>query len=372
MCGIVQRGHPCLRADNQTMRWDVFCRVIDNHGDLGVCWRLSTALAAQGAQVSLWADDARALAWMAPSGVPGVVVRPWDEATRVTDPTQVGDVVIEAFGCDPPAAFVQTMAARRPAPVWINLEYLSAESFVERSHGLPSPQPCGLMKWFFYPGFTSRTGGLLREQGLGEAMALFDGDAWLGAHGWARAPGERVISLFGYGQPDLADWLGLFARQPTLLLAAPGVLQQQLRTLQLPTGLRSVELPWLMQTEYDRLLWSCDLNLVRGEDSFVRAQWAGKAMLWQIYPQHDSAHRAKLEAWLDRLLQACPDALARDLRQTQRAWNGFGPLPTALPDPADWQALQSSWRGHLLAQPALQQQLLAFTAQKRATPRLDG
>lgn len=344
------------------MRWDIFCRVIDNHGDLGVCWRLSAALAARGERVRLWADDARALAWMAPAGAPGVDVRPWDEAAQATDPAQIGDVVVEAFGCDPPPSFVQAMAARPPPPLWINLEYLSAQAFVERSHGLPSPQPCGLVKWFFYPGFTSRTGGLLREQGLCKAMAGFDGQAWLRACGWAQAPGERVISLFGYAQAPLAAWLGLFAQQPTLLLAAPGELQRQLRALPLPAGLRSAELPWLTQADYDRLLWSCDLNLVRGEDSFVRAQWAGKAMLWQIYPQHDGAHRAKLEAWLDRLLQAGPDALARAIRQTHRAWNGFDPAPAALPDPAAWQALQQAWRQHLLGEPGMLGQLLAFTA----------
>ena len=30
------------------MLWDLFCRVIDNHGDLGVCWRLARDLAARG------------------------------------------------------------------------------------------------------------------------------------------------------------------------------------------------------------------------------------------------------------------------------------------------------------------------------------
>ena len=33
---------------NPSMLWDVFCRVIDNHGDLGVCWRLACHLAARG------------------------------------------------------------------------------------------------------------------------------------------------------------------------------------------------------------------------------------------------------------------------------------------------------------------------------------
>jgi len=117
------------------MRWDLFCRVIDNHGDLGVCWRLACDLATRGDEVRLVVDDATALAWMAPDGAPRVQVLPWTEQ----GPDTVADAVVEAFGCDPPADYVQRMPAR--APVWINLEYLSAESYVERSHGLPSPQP---------------------------------------------------------------------------------------------------------------------------------------------------------------------------------------------------------------------------------------
>ncbi|GAB1389905.1 MAG: hypothetical protein AMXMBFR78_11750 [Rubrivivax sp.] len=342
------------------MRWDLFCRVIDNHGDLGFCWRLSAALAARGERVRLWVDDARALAWMAPGGTAGVELRAWTDAA----PASVGDVVVEAFGCDPPPAFVQAMARQTPPPLWINLEYLSAQDYVERSHGLPSPQPSGLAKWFFYPGFTPRTGGLLREPELMRVMAGFDGRAWLAARGWAPAPQERVCSLFGYAQAAPADGLALLARAPTLLLVAPGALQAQLRGIARPPGLRIVELPWLTQPDYDRLLWSCEINAVRGEDSFVRAQWAGRPMLWQIYPQHDGVHAVKLEAWLDRLLQGREDALADDIRHLQRAWNGLAALPPRLPVLAAWEDVQRDWRARLLAQPELVESLLAFVAVK--------
>ncbi|HSM21456.1 MAG TPA: elongation factor P maturation arginine rhamnosyltransferase EarP, partial [Rubrivivax sp.] len=175
--------------------WDLFCRVVDNLGDVGVCWRLACDLASRGERVRLVIDDASALTWMAPGGAPGVQVLPWP------GPAEPGDVVIEAFGCDPPPAFVEAMVRRRAAPVWINLEYLSAEAFVERSHGLPSPQRNGLVKWFYFPGFTARTGGLLREPGLMEVRCAVDGSAWLAGRGIHVQPGERVASLFCYDNP---------------------------------------------------------------------------------------------------------------------------------------------------------------------------
>ena len=61
----------------QALRWDVYCRVVDNLGDAGVCWRLAAGLAARGQQVRLVIDDAAPLAFMAPQGAPGVQVLGW-------------------------------------------------------------------------------------------------------------------------------------------------------------------------------------------------------------------------------------------------------------------------------------------------------
>ena len=343
--------------------WDLFCRVIDNHGDIGVCWRLARQLAASGEAVRLWLDDAAALSWMAPDGAPqGIEVLPWDAAARAES---AGDVVIEAFGCELPAPFIARMAARAEAPAWINLEYLSAESYVERSHGLASPQFSGpgrgLSKRFFYPGFTLRTGGLPREPGLLEAAGSFDAPAWLQAQGIAPRPGERLASLFAYPNPALQQLPRLLAERPTLLLACPGTPQRELPGLAMPATVRWQPLPYLSQDNYDRLLWACDLNFVRGEDSFVRAQWAGKPFVWQIYPQDDDAHAHKLDAFMDRWLAAADPGLATASRRLWRAWNGLTPwTDITLPEPCAAQAQAQAWRTRLAGQPDQLTQLRQF------------
>jgi uncharacterized repeat protein (TIGR03837 family) len=336
------------------MQWDVFCRVVDNFGDIGVCWRLAADLASRGEQVRLWVDDTSALAWMAPRGVPGVAVRRWDDAAREPSP---GQVVLEAFGCELPSAFVERMAQTRP--VWINLEYLSAENYVERSHRLPSPQlggaGRGLTKHFFYPGFTPATGGLIREPGLTAARQAFDRTRWLHDHAIALRDGERLVSLFSYDNPAQAAMLQALADAPTLLLLTPGVAEP----LALPRGMRSQRLPHLTQGDYDRLLWSCDLNFVRGEDSFVRAQWAARPFVWQIYPQTDQAHAAKLDAFLDRF----PPVTG--LRELWRSWNGLRTAPLQLPPLAAWQSCCEAWREELLTQVDLTTQLMGFVTESR-------
>jgi uncharacterized repeat protein (TIGR03837 family) len=343
------------------LRWDLYCRVVDNYGDAGVCWRLAADLAGRGDAVRLFIDDAAPLAFMAPGGMAGVSVLPWPGPGNVhSDPGEPGDVVVEAFGCDLPALAVDGLLRAHAADrtsVWINLEYLSAEGYVERSHGLPSPQRDGLTKWFYYPGFSARTGGLLREPDLMARRQAFDRRAWLAGQGIATQPGERVVSLFCYGNTALPWLLAELARAPTLLLLTPGLAQAQVS--QAPSGVRLHRLGWLSQHDFDHLLWASDLNFVRGEDSLVRALWAGVPFVWQIYPQGDAAHLAKLDAFL-HTLQA-PAAL----RGLHAAWNGTPPGPgTVWPDPQPWQVLCLSQRERLLAQADLSTRLRQFAAEK--------
>ena len=344
------------------MRWDIFCKVIDNYGDIGVCWRLGRQLAARGERVRLWVDDAKALVWMAPQGCAGVEVCPWN----ATQPQglEKSDVLIEAFGCDIPDDGVKALVHENTC--WINLEYLSAESYVERSHGLPSPVMSGpLQGWvkhFFYPGFTPKTGGLLREPDLLQRQQAFDRSAWFSAQGLEIHQG-LVVSLFCYEPKTLPGLLAQLAQQHATLLVTAGRATQIVKALSAPQGLEVRYLPHLNQDDYDHLLWSCDLNFVRGEDSLVRALWSGKAFVWQIYPQDDNAHHAKLKAFLD-WMQA-PSYPASSLRAFHEAWNGLDDVQ-ALPalDLAAWDEAARKARDKLLAQPDLVSQLLAFVKKR--------
>ena len=348
------------------MQWDLFCRVIDNFGDIGVSWRLAADLASRGESVRLWVDDASALRWMAPGSRPGVEVI---EGFAAPTPSGACDVVVETFGCALPAWFQSRMAAQVPAPVWINLEYLSAEPYVARSHGLRSPQSdgpaAGLNKWFFYPGFTPDTGGLLREPDLIEQLDQLNRDTWLRQHGWAPQVGERVVVLFSYELADWPRWLRWLAAQPTLLLVCPGALQADIVTRQLPATVRLVTLPWMNQSDFDALLRCSDLNFVRGEDSLARAIWAARPLVWQIYPQSDGAHKIKLTALLDQLKRHAPGSVATQIESVWRAWNHLQAWPDHPPEPTAWAEACAAWRAHLLSQGDLCSQLIRFATDRR-------
>lgn len=377
----IRPAGPGTRPDNLAMAadarwtWDLFCRVVDNFGDAGVCWRLAADLAARGHGVRLWIDDPQPLSFMAPGGCAGVQVLPWAQAESAAVPWSPGEVVIEAFGCELPERVIAALGAAAAPPVWINLEYLSAEPFVERSHALPSPQRNGLVKWFYFPGFTTRTGGLLREPGLLAEQRAFDRTAWLASHGLHRRPGEQVVLVFCYDSADLGVLAAGLADTPTLWLLTPAASRSAWDALagRAPATARVFELPWLSQREFDRALWSTDLNVVRGEDSLVRAIWAGVPWVWNLYPQEAPVLEAKLDALLGQWAPDPADAALRaDLRQLTAGVNRLllpgaqtaAPGPPRLPPMPLWRARARAFRDHLVSQPDLSTQLLQFVASK--------
>ena len=355
---------------NAPRLWDIFCTVIDNHGDLGVCWRLARQLCAQGQAVRLWVDDASALVWMAQGHGQNpslcIEVLPWDKACDedLLNSLPAADVWIEAFGCTLPEAFVaHGVATRQLQPAWINLEYLSAEAWVPRLHRLPSPVMSGpargWTKTFFYPGFTVGTGGLLREADLLKRQQSFDRAAWRQRHTPHLTPDSLLISLFCYEPAALPQLLAQLVGTPHHLLVTPG--RPRAAVQQALAGMTEhphwSALPYTDQNGFDEMLWACDLNFVRGEDSLVRALWAGQPFVWHIYPQDDNAHHAKLEAFLD-WMQA-PESL----RSAHRVWNGMAEGDLAflsLDSKMDWAACSLNTRERLIAQPDLCSQLMGW------------
>jgi len=346
--------------------WDIFCNVIDNYGDIGVAWRLARGLAGeQGLAVRLWVDDLRAFQRIWPAvdadadrqACEGVTVCAWRMPFAPIEPARV---VVEAFGCALPESYLAAMGAQSPPPVWINLEYLSAEPWVAAHHGLPSPHPrLPLTKYFFFPGYTPETGGLLAETDLAERRAAFldcgTPAFWRQLGLEAPRPDELRVSLFAYENPALPILLDAWtadARPITCLVPEGRVIPQLAAWLAVPAlragdtcrrgALRVHVLPFLDQDRYDRLLWACGLNFVRGEDSCVRAQWAARPLVWQAYPQAEAAHRDKLEALLVHYTTGLDSQTAGALSGIWRNWNG---MPAADGMPACWAA----WRAHQAA-----------------------
>lgn len=382
-----------------TLSLAIFCKVVDNYGDIGICWRLARQLHGEhGVAVTLWVDDLASFRRICPEvdvdqerqRVAGVAVRYWRGQEGRYTPEDVADIVIEFFACDIPPGYIEAMAQRSPKPVWLNLEGLTAEEWVEGCHTLPSMHPrLKLTKHFFFPGFTARTGGLLRERGLDGARRAFQSDPGAARAFLARLglpDGEidtYIVSLFCYPHAPVAAlfdaWRG--GSEAITCLVPEGVARDAVEAFLGRDGAAGAAatrgaltvrvLPFVAQPDYDRLLWACDLNFVRGEDSWVRAQWAGKPFIWHIYPQDENLHHKKLRAFLARFAAGIDSLDAFSLHWNGAAGQGDWPaLWAALrADGARIEARSAEWQAEMLANGDLASNLLAFSASLRASLR---
>ena len=351
--------------------------------------------------VTLWVDDLSSFHRICPEvdcsratqQVAGVTVRHWQAPVAGVSVADIADIVVEFFGCDIPADYIVAMAASIPQPVWLNLEGLSAESWVEGCHGLPSPHPrLPLTKYFFFPGFTDKTGGLLHEADLQDARARFQAnpaavDAFLARLGvTAPEAASQKISLFCYPPaPVTALFSAWQVRDQAITCLVPeGVAVAAIEAFLDGPAIAGVArtrgaltvrvVPFVAQPDYDRLLWACDLNFVRGEDSFVRAQWAGKPFIWHIYPQDKNLHHVKLRAFLQRFPCGADSLAAATLY-----WNDA--LVHDENDPPAWSAIWQrlladlpaignaahGWEREMLARGDLASNMLRFAATVQQT-----
>ncbi len=357
-------------------RWDIFCKVIDNYGDIGVCWRLAKQLQDEYAlDIRLWVDDLNVAskivtgldASLNSQKMNGVEVCLWRHDTSFVN-VAPADVVIEAFACELPAPYIQNMVAKKP--IWINLEYLSAEAWVDDFHAQGSVHPAtDLRKTFFFPGFNHKTGGLIREQSLVAKREAAKAE-------FKRLPSLQV-SLFCYTHAPLESLLQAMAEGEYSVecFVPTGKILNKIATFfgqtEIQVGdtlnkqqLTLTVLPFLTQDEYDQLLWCCDLNFVRGEDSWIRALWSGNPFIWQTYPQDEKHHLKKLDAFLHKYETQAGDLLSEfhhawlDAEITPTLWNK---LTSALPALKKHAALQT----HKFEQQAdLAAKLVIFTKNK--------
>lgn len=390
-----------FRDKNRVTSLAIFCKVVDNYGDIGICWRLSRQLQQErGIAVTLWVDDLRSFQRICPGvgidvevqQLAGVTVRHWRNQDALFSVGDVADIVIEFFACDIPPSYITAMAKCNPRPVWLNLEGLSAEEWVEGCHTLPSPHPrLPLTKYFFFPGFTDKTGGLLHESSLEEQRQQFQSDQVAMADFLAQfgvTPPEMAslkVSLFCYPHAPVSALFNVWQNGDTEIacLVPEGVavdaIQAFLEGEAKPGSVRTRGaltvrvLPFVAQADYDKLLWACDFNFVRGEDSFVRAQWAGKPFIWHIYPQDENLHHKKMRAFLRRYAIEMESLSAFSLQwngvsleneKEQAGWSTLWPLFQA--DMPTIACRSVNWRGRMLENGDLASNLLKFAALLRS------
>ncbi|MEY3171843.1 MAG: hypothetical protein RJA27_923 [Pseudomonadota bacterium] len=307
------------------------CKVIDFFGDIGVAWRIAKQLKIDfNIEVHLLVDDLVTTKRLIPSidlslqkqTINGINICHCDFSEDSTSLPPPPDFLFNVFNIDLPHSY-KTLIKRKKSK-YIVIEYLSAEPWVDNFHLKPSIDPqSGLIKTYFYPGFTNQTGGLIREKGLFLRREAFDQSRRkkliqsLGGD-----PNLYSISLFYYPIQKIEVFLDVIdhINKPAQFFI-PQYLFDLLKLKNNYQFIHIIPYPFLNHDDFDNLLWSCDLNFVRGEDSWTRAIWAGKPFIWQPYIQENNIHLIKLKAFLKRYYEACDQDLSEILIKIHDDWS---------------------------------------------------
>ena len=342
---------------------DVFCDVIDNFGDAGVCLRLCRDFSKKNYEVRLFCNNVNILNKITNSEDASnrfLSLLSWSDKNMDYSPSEV---VIQAFSVRLPDNLIKKIKTRKSTV--INLEYLTAETFAEDCHKLPSYAD-GFESFFFFPGFTKKTGGVVIEKSFLEKINK------------TKSKESKNITLFSYENEKVKSVINSLNKEKFILNIFEGKglnnFNNQLK-LNLTAGdeyklneLTVRVLPMVSQDEYDSYLIDSKLNLVRGEDSIVRAMLTGNPFLWHIYPQEEDAHKDKIEALFDRMSEVCSSKKDVEiLRQLTLSYNGFSDYLDSfdlLGFYENWKKLSKEWSEHLISLGSLTDNLITFLKTK--------
>ena len=337
--------------------------MIDNFGDAGVCLRLCRDFSKKNYEVRLFCNNVNILNKITNSEDASnrfLSLLSWSDKNMDYSPSEV---VIQAFSVRLPDNLIKKIKTRKSTV--INLEYLTAETFAEDCHKLPSYAD-GFESFFFFPGFTKKTGGVVIEKSFLEKINK------------TKSKESKNITLFSYENEKVKSVINSLNKEKFILNIFEGKglnnFNNQLK-LNLTAGdeyklneLTVRVLPMVSQDEYDSYLIDSKLNLVRGEDSIVRAMLTGNPFLWHIYPQEEDVHKDKIEALFDRMSEVCSSKKDVEiLRQLTLSYNGFSDYLDSfdlLGFYENWKKLSKEWSEHLISLGSLTDNLITFLKTK--------
>ena len=280
---------------------DIFCQVIDNYGDVGVTYRLAREFKRvyPNKKLRFVINQTEELNLIRKSEDIEIIL--YKDISKIENSA---DLIIESFGCEIPKKYMDK--ALKNSKLIINLEYFSAEKWVDDFHLQESFLGGNLKKNFFIPGLSEKSGGILLDNEFLERKKKVEANKeyYLEKFG-IKEKYDLIGSVFSYEKnfDSLIEELKKLDKKVILLILSEKTQKNFIKYFDNGNNydkIKFVKLPFFTYDKYEELLALCDFNLVRGEDSFVRALLLGKPFLWHIYPQDENTHIKKLESFLEK------------------------------------------------------------------------
>ena len=305
----------------------ILCKVVDNFGDIGVAWRLCRRLAKIQSKykICLVVDDLEAFSKIESNvieseakqsiNINGIEVFPWNEDAFCHEVFSQNDgerlsLILELFQCGRPDWMERILfeeKLNRTVQI-IMIDYLTAEKYADDFHCLQSlTRSAKVQKVNFMPGFTEKTGGLVID------------DQWKDLSDY-KADGDVLVFTYENDWSLLAAALAEYcaADGKNILIAQGRGKESLLKAFEKRCGLDFCsELPYLNQTDWDKMMKKCSALVIRGEESMSRACLSGIPFIWHAYPQSDEYQLVKVKALLDRMK---PHFCEEDFEIVAKAW----------------------------------------------------
>lgn len=284
---------------------DIFCEVIDNYGDVGITYRLAREFKRiyPNKKLRFIINQTKELNLIKkPDNIETINYK---DISKIQNPA---DLIIETFGCEIPKKYMDKVF--KSSKLIINLEYFSAEDWVDDFHLQESILGGNLKKYFFIPGLSKKSGGILLDNDfLERKKKVKENKKYYLEKFKINEKYDLIGSVFSYEKnfDFLIEELRKLDKKILLLILSEKTQKNFIKYFDNNNNydkIKIVKLPFFTYDKYEELLALCDFNLVRGEDSFVRALLLGKPFLWHIYPQEENIHIKKLESFLEKY---CPD-----------------------------------------------------------------
>ena len=280
---------------------DIFCQVIDNYGDVGVAYRLAREFKRvyPNKKLRFVINQIEELNLIRKSENIEVIL--YKDISKIENSA---DLIIESFGCEIPKEYMDK--ALKNVKLIINLEYFSAEKWVDDFHLQESFLGGNLKKYFFIPGLSEKSGGILLDNEFLERKKKVEANKEYYLEKFEiKEKYDLIGSIFSYEKnfDSLIEELKKLDKKIILLILSEKTQKNFIKYFDNGNNydkIKFVKLPFFTYDKYEELLALCDFNLVRGEDSFVRALLLGKPFLWHIYPQGENTHIKKLESFLEK------------------------------------------------------------------------
>ena len=291
---------------------DIFCEVIDNYGDVGVAYRLAREFKRiySNKQLRFIINKTEELDLI--KKAEDITIIAYKNIDKIETPA---DLIIETFACNIPETYMNK--ALKTSKLIINLEYFSSENWVDDFHLQESFLGGNLKKYFFIPGLSEKSGGIiLDKEFLDRKNKVQENREYYLKQFNIDENYDLIISVFSYEKnfDNFLKTLQKLDKKVLLLLLSEKTQKNFIKYFDNNNyydKIKAVKLPFFTYDKYEELLALCDINLVRGEDSFVRALLLAKPFLWHIYPQDENAHIIKLESFLEKY---CPNN--KELKET--------------------------------------------------------